>query len=78
MTGRWDSRRNRWISATEDFADMAKKARFPDGSRLTVAQLRACFEETAAEPTKVGIAVFCRRILKGLVAEEQQGTGEKT
>jgi hypothetical protein len=78
MTGRWDPRRARWISAKEDFVDMARKARFPDGRQLTVEQLRACFEETAAEPVQKGVAVFCRRILKGLVVEEQQAQEKKT
>ena len=63
--GRWDQRRMRWISAEEDFADMAKKATWPDGSKVGIKKLYECFKKDAAKDVP-GISQFCKYILTGI------------
>ena len=48
--GRFDSRRNKWITPEQDFAEMSMKARTWDGEPMTIDELRAAFEDVAAMP----------------------------
>lgn len=61
--GRWDHRKNRWITAAEDFDQMYQKA-VKMNPGLTKEQLYANFQETAAEDVP-GISQFCKYIISG-------------
>ncbi len=63
--GRWDHRRDRWITAEEDFMQMVKKGSFPDGRKPTPQQSWDCFKKVADEDVP-GLSQFCKYILSGV------------
>ena len=62
MTGRWDNRRHRWITAREDFADLARK-----GGKTIEENLRI-FKECAGLGNE-GVALFAQQMLAELKLE---------
>lgn len=56
LGSRYSQRRNCWINPEQDFAELATKARKPDGSRVTVAELRHYFEASGSEFAKHTLA----------------------